>query len=64
MIAMVAAVIGGLIMGLKIPLLAPVIYLSISISKFRKALLLILFFFSRSNQYSKKSSDIVIAEDN
>jgi hypothetical protein len=40
MIGIVAAIIGGLIVGLKTPLLSPVIYLS----KFRKDLFLILFF--------------------
>ncbi len=40
MIAVVAAVIGGLIVGLKTPLLTPVIYLS----KFKKDLFLIMFF--------------------
>ncbi|RLI81590.1 hypothetical protein DRP04_05755 [Archaeoglobales archaeon] len=40
MIGVIAAVIGGLITGLKTPLLSPVIYLS----KFRKDLFLILFF--------------------
>ncbi len=40
MIGVVAAAIGGLIAGLKTPLLSPVIYLS----KFRKDLFLILFF--------------------
>ncbi len=40
MIAVVAAIIGGLIVGLKTPLFSPVVYLS----KFRKDLFLILFF--------------------
>ena len=40
MIGVVAAIIGGLIVGLKTPLLSPVIYLS----KFRKDLFLVLFF--------------------
>jgi hypothetical protein len=41
MIAVVAAIIGGLIIGLKTPLLSPLLYLSKS---FRKDLFLILFF--------------------
>lgn len=40
MIAVVAAIIGGLIVGLKTPLISPVIYLS----KFRKDIFLVLFF--------------------
>lgn len=40
MIAVVAAIIGGLLTGLKTPLLSPVIYLS----KFKRDIFLILFF--------------------